>query len=539
MRRLACVGIWLAVLQLQLIGQQLTPASRLYWNPGPVDPTHPAATSYDATVDGAVIIDLGPCVQSPQNVDPMNWMCDAAVPAEAMAPGQHTIALRGVASTGVSAWTPVPPLDVTGIAQVPVPGGPLPPSLGPVILHQPPPLQLAVSPSLTVTAHSPQGTPVSYQAPVPSGGRSPYQVSCNPGSGSTFVVGITSVTCVVVDALSTQAQNSFSITVLFTAPPPSSTPWTIVGTAPVGTTTTKDALVIAPAEWLVSARKNGIQHTTDGGATFTAVNSGLGAGQTSVDTQILVQSNSGSILLSATCSTSNCPAKSGVFRYDATKSGWAQTAMQYPVNGFAIAPNTGELLVAAYVVNAGVGSWDVFRSTDDAATWQDITGKFSNGLPSGMQCGPDGTCWIAMTNDGVWMSMGSDYSKWSKVSGGPNGVAAFGFLNVEVYALGADIRHYDTTTKTFKVVAASGWNSADTVQSTYTSPTGLYLGTSHIQIGTYLTTDGQLFNAFQEGSWANLANSGMGVRVYALKNVGQQDVIAVLRDGRIYKATLP
>jgi small nuclear ribonucleoprotein (snRNP)-like protein len=31
----------------------------------------------------------------------------------------------------------------------------------------------------------------------------------------------------------------------------------------------------------------------------------------------------------------------------------------------------------------------------------------------------------------------------------------------------------------------------------------------------------------------------MGVRVYALKNVGQQDVIAVLRDGRIYKATLP
>lgn len=514
---------------------QLTPASRIYWTPGTVDATHPAATSFDVTVDGLGAINIGPCVQTPSSVDP-TFPCDAAIPAAALQPGAHTIALRAVASTGVSAWTPVPPLDVTGIANNPVPGAPMPASVGPVILDAPPPLSLSMPPSMTVAATSPQGTPVTYPAPTPAGGKSPYAVQCTPGSGSTFVVGITTVTCTVVDALSTQASNTMTVTVTYQPPPAGATPWVSIGTVPVGAYTTRDALILSPTDWMITTRRNGIHHTTDGGVTFTAINVGLGVGQSAGDMQMLVQSNSGAILVSANCNTT-CTQKAGIFKWDTASSSWQQAGLTQPVAGFAWSPLTGELLAVAYV--ASTNSWDVHRSIDDGKTFTDISHKFSPGTPVQFACGPDGQCWLATSNDGIYTSASSDYSTWTKVST-VNGATGFGFFGTQVIALTpTDLRMFDPATQTFVTIAASGWSAQDIGQSAYSSATSFYLGSNHVLVGVYSSKDLQLFSPFQEPSWNALANSGTGVRVYALKAIDATHVLAVLRDGRLYSAQLP
>lgn len=59
----------------------------------------------------------------------------------------------------------------------------------------------------------PGGTqPVTYPAPVVTGGAAPVNATCTPGSGAPFTVGTTGVACTAVDAKSRQAQCSFSVT---------------------------------------------------------------------------------------------------------------------------------------------------------------------------------------------------------------------------------------------------------------------------------------------------------------------------------------
>ncbi len=60
---------------------------------------------------------------------------------------------------------------------------------------------------------APGGTqPVTYPAPVVTGGAAPVSVTCTPGSGTPFTVGTTAVTCNAVDATSRPAQCSFTVT---------------------------------------------------------------------------------------------------------------------------------------------------------------------------------------------------------------------------------------------------------------------------------------------------------------------------------------
>ncbi|MDP9324611.1 MAG: HYR domain-containing protein, partial [Acidobacteriota bacterium] len=59
----------------------------------------------------------------------------------------------------------------------------------------------------------PGGTqPVTYPAPVVTGGAAPVNATCTPGSGAPFTVGTTGVACTAVDATSRQSQCSFSVT---------------------------------------------------------------------------------------------------------------------------------------------------------------------------------------------------------------------------------------------------------------------------------------------------------------------------------------
>jgi lysophospholipase L1-like esterase len=62
-------------------------------------------------------------------------------------------------------------------------------------------------------ATSPQGADVHFDAPTPTGGRAPYSVQCNPGSGNTFSIGETPVGCVATDADMAQASCGFGVTV--------------------------------------------------------------------------------------------------------------------------------------------------------------------------------------------------------------------------------------------------------------------------------------------------------------------------------------
>jgi lysophospholipase L1-like esterase len=79
----------------------------------------------------------------------------------------------------------------------------------------PPPDQLRLSCPLggTVEATRPDGTDVNYDMPSSTGGRSPIQVECTPGSGSGFPIGETKVGCTAIDGESTRATCEFVIRV--------------------------------------------------------------------------------------------------------------------------------------------------------------------------------------------------------------------------------------------------------------------------------------------------------------------------------------
>ena len=54
--------------------------------------------------------------------------------------------------------------------------------------------------------------PVTYPAPVVTGGAAPVNVTCTPGSGTPFTVGTSAVACNATDATFHQAQCSFTVT---------------------------------------------------------------------------------------------------------------------------------------------------------------------------------------------------------------------------------------------------------------------------------------------------------------------------------------
>jgi lysophospholipase L1-like esterase len=74
-------------------------------------------------------------------------------------------------------------------------------------------LQISCPSSAVREATTPQGTSVQWDEPRVSGGRPPYSVQCNPGSGSVFAVGDSVVQCSATDADMKQAACTFAITV--------------------------------------------------------------------------------------------------------------------------------------------------------------------------------------------------------------------------------------------------------------------------------------------------------------------------------------
>ena len=76
-----------------------------------------------------------------------------------------------------------------------------------------PKLELACPTATTRDATSTQGTDVHFDAPTPTGGRAPHSVQCDPGSGSVFPVGETTVRCTARDADNAEASCTFPVAV--------------------------------------------------------------------------------------------------------------------------------------------------------------------------------------------------------------------------------------------------------------------------------------------------------------------------------------
>jgi lysophospholipase L1-like esterase len=66
---------------------------------------------------------------------------------------------------------------------------------------------------ITVAAASVTGTPVTFAAPVATGGTAPVTVSCSVPSGQLFPIGLTQVTCTARDAVSQLSACAFDIRV--------------------------------------------------------------------------------------------------------------------------------------------------------------------------------------------------------------------------------------------------------------------------------------------------------------------------------------
>jgi lysophospholipase L1-like esterase len=77
----------------------------------------------------------------------------------------------------------------------------------------PPELQLSCPVALIREATTPQGTDVHWDVPKPTGGRDPINVQCDPGSGSIFEVGESTVRCSATDAEMRQVSCTFRVTV--------------------------------------------------------------------------------------------------------------------------------------------------------------------------------------------------------------------------------------------------------------------------------------------------------------------------------------
>jgi hypothetical protein len=66
---------------------------------------------------------------------------------------------------------------------------------------------------MVLEATTPQGAEVHFDAPAPTGGKAPYTVECEPGSGSVFPIGESTVRCTAKDADMAQASCEFPVSV--------------------------------------------------------------------------------------------------------------------------------------------------------------------------------------------------------------------------------------------------------------------------------------------------------------------------------------
>lgn len=101
------------------------------------------------------------------------------------------------------------PIIVSGLLAAVACGGKTP-------IQPPPPvsdLRLACPTAVVNEATTPQGAEVHWDAPVPSGGREPSTIQCQPGSGSVFDVGESTVQCSATDAEMRQASCTFAVTI--------------------------------------------------------------------------------------------------------------------------------------------------------------------------------------------------------------------------------------------------------------------------------------------------------------------------------------
>ncbi len=77
-----------------------------------------------------------------------------------------------------------------------------------------PPAFTAGAPDLETTTNDPAGVAVGFDLPVATDDRDPQPVvGCDPASGSTFPIGVTTVTCTATDATGNAATESFTVTV--------------------------------------------------------------------------------------------------------------------------------------------------------------------------------------------------------------------------------------------------------------------------------------------------------------------------------------
>ena len=83
----------------------------------------------------------------------------------------------------------------------------------------PPPPPPAAAPSLSCRDDISRGTintaglDIHFDAPSATNGQPPVQVTCNPGSGTVFPIGSTTVTCTASDSLSRTASCTFGVTI--------------------------------------------------------------------------------------------------------------------------------------------------------------------------------------------------------------------------------------------------------------------------------------------------------------------------------------
>lgn len=86
----------------------------------------------------------------------------------------------------------------------------------PIQPDPPPPgpaLEIACPTDITRDATTREGTDVHFDTPVPTGGRGPYNVQCDPGPSSVFAIGETTVHCSATDADMKQAACTFGVSV--------------------------------------------------------------------------------------------------------------------------------------------------------------------------------------------------------------------------------------------------------------------------------------------------------------------------------------
>jgi large repetitive protein len=110
----------------------------------------------------------------------------------------------------------------------------------PVIVQDTTAPLVTVPAPITVTVGSPAGGPVSFAASAADLVDGPVAATCTPASGSTFPVGVTTVTCSARDASGNESQAGFTVTLLLVdATPPVIAPQAdlvIEATGPAGTT---------------------------------------------------------------------------------------------------------------------------------------------------------------------------------------------------------------------------------------------------------------------------------------------------------------